>query len=195
MSTKVLCIDDCVPESYYYAHFADRVLVMAPESLKEQYRNEQNQLWFGGCGFGCDPNLNGRMVSAICLADGECSEWRRENFLGILKPELLPDWAKIRLAALPVSTAGTKGVCKYMAYSFLADGRHGPGLPLRDENEVMAYLACQKDYQYKILICDGDDYGVLEIVENKVTFPGPEDAAKLLERLREQEQAGGIQMI
>ena len=33
----------------------------------------------------------------------------------------------------------------------------------------------QKDYQHRVLICDRDDFAVMEIVEGKLVFPSEQD--------------------
>jgi hypothetical protein len=78
----------------------DKILVIGAWSLKESCWCPQNQLWLAGSGFGCYPNASGRAVYATCLGDGENARWNRSDFLGILKDEYLPDWAKKSLEAL-----------------------------------------------------------------------------------------------
>ena len=45
-------------------------------------------------GFGCVPTAAGRAVYATCLGDGEQTRWNRSDFIGILREEHLPDWAR-----------------------------------------------------------------------------------------------------
>lgn len=71
-----------------------KVLVMSPYTLKESYWAPENQLWLAFGGFGCNPTAGGRAVYATCLGDGEQSRWNREDFIGIIREEHLPDWAK-----------------------------------------------------------------------------------------------------
>lgn len=81
--------DDCIAgstdENYY-----KRILVLKPEKLKDEYRNKKYQLWMPYSEtFGCRPEARGKAIYAVCLYDGEVStvNWRRDDFLGILKPE------------------------------------------------------------------------------------------------------------
>ena len=37
---------------------------------------------------------------ATCLGDGEEARWNREDFMGVLDEQYLPDWAAERLAEL-----------------------------------------------------------------------------------------------
>lgn len=77
-----------------------QILVMSPFTLKESYWAPENQLWLATGGFGCNPTAAGRAVFATCLGDGEQTRWNREDFIGILKEEYLPDWARESLARL-----------------------------------------------------------------------------------------------
>ena len=72
-----------------------KVLVLSPNTLKEE-----NQLWLAQCGFGTAANARGRAVYATCLADGEEARWNREDFLGVLNEQYLPQWAVDKLTAL-----------------------------------------------------------------------------------------------
>lgn len=76
------------------------VLVMSPYTLKESYWSPENQLWLATGGFGCNPSAAGRAVYATCLGDGEQTRWDRSDFIGILKEEHLPDWARENLSQI-----------------------------------------------------------------------------------------------
>lgn len=43
------------------------------------------------------PNARGRSILCVCLGDGEQTRWNRNEFVGILKDEFLPDWARENL--------------------------------------------------------------------------------------------------
>ena len=77
-----------------------KVLVLSPNTLKEEYWNTENQLWLAQGGFGTAANARGRAVYATCLADGEEARWNREDFLGVLDERYLPEWAAEKLTAL-----------------------------------------------------------------------------------------------
>ena len=87
-----------------------KVLVMSPFTLKESCWAPENQLWLATGGFGCAPNAAGRAVYATCLGDGEQTRWNRRDFIGILKEEHLPDWARESLEQIrreyPAESAG-----------------------------------------------------------------------------------------
>jgi len=80
--------------------YEGKVLVLSPDTLREGCWNSRNQLWYGEGGFGCSPTASGRAVYATCLGDGEQARWNRANFIGVLKEEFLPDWAREKLAEI-----------------------------------------------------------------------------------------------
>ncbi len=88
---------------------AGKVLVMSPFTLKESYWAPENQLWLATGGFGCSPTASGRAVYATCLGDEEHVRWNREDFIGILKEEHLPDWAKAKLEQMTEQAAPARG--------------------------------------------------------------------------------------
>ena len=80
--------------------FTGKVLVLSPDVLREQYWGQEYQLLYAQSGFGCKPHSSGRAVFATSLMDSETARWNREDFVGILKDEFLPEWAKPKLAEL-----------------------------------------------------------------------------------------------
>lgn len=61
---------------------------------------QENQIWYATRGFGCSPTASGRAVYATCLGDGEKTRWNRSDFIGTLKDEHLPEWAKEQVIKL-----------------------------------------------------------------------------------------------
>lgn len=88
--------EHCCPDSDY----TGKVLVLSPDSLKESYWTQENQLWYAHDGFGCSPHAIGRSIRCTCLGDGEETRWNRTDFIGVLKDELLPAWASEKLKEL-----------------------------------------------------------------------------------------------
>ena len=76
------------------------MLVLSPDILKESYWNEGAMLWYAHDGFGCGPHAIGRSIRCTCLGDGEHTRWNRTDFIGVLKEEFLPEWAKETLEQL-----------------------------------------------------------------------------------------------
>lgn len=94
----------CQPNSRSELDYEGKVLVLSPDTLKESCWSQENQLWYAHDGFGCRPHAIGRSVRCTCLGDGETTRWNRVDFVGVLKEEFLPEWARERLEQL----AGTE---------------------------------------------------------------------------------------
>lgn len=178
---------DCEQKGYDFSIKGKVVVldkgVLAPEHLGQLF-------WCMG-GNGANPNPMGRSVFLISLTDGEAYTFCRSDVLGTLKPELLPDEEKLMLSQ--IRPAGAKNLKdnepEYSGYSFLADGRYAAGVWLCDPEEVMAYVEMQKPYQHRVLICDRDDFAVLEVIEGNLIYPNGEALAAFW-----QEQEGGMSM-
>jgi len=77
-----------------------KVLVLDPTILKDEYKSPDYQLFLATGGFGCSPTARGRRVYGQFLKDGEETSFYRQDFLGVLKDEHLPDWAREKLAEI-----------------------------------------------------------------------------------------------
>ena len=97
--------DQCEPNSWSELDYEGKVLVLSLGTLKESCWSPQNQLWLAHDGFGCSPTAIGRSIRCTCLGDGEETRWNRADFLGVLKPEHLPDWARGKLEELRMSSS------------------------------------------------------------------------------------------
>ena len=98
-SLGLLGKEHCDPAAWEES-LVGKVLVVSPNTLKETAWSNENMLWLAEGGFGTEPNSRGRAVYAVCLADGEEARWNREDFLGVLNEQYLPDWAKEKLETL-----------------------------------------------------------------------------------------------
>jgi len=78
--------------------YENKVLVLMAEVLKEESKTPENQLFLAEGGFGCNDNSQGRKVFGKFLSDGEKTHFYREDFAGILREDLLPDWAVNKIA-------------------------------------------------------------------------------------------------
>ena len=94
--------------------FTGKVLVLSPDTLKESFWSQENQLWYAHDGFGCSPHAIGRSVRCTCLGDGEMTRWNRDEFIGVLDEKHLPDWAREKLMELtaPRQEASAAGEMK-----------------------------------------------------------------------------------
>ena len=74
--------------------YTDRILVLNPSVLKDECKTPQNQLFYATHGNGCRPNAIGTKVYGFHVSDGEKGYYRRTDFIGALKEEFVPEWAK-----------------------------------------------------------------------------------------------------
>ncbi|WP_313523824.1 DUF3849 domain-containing protein [Anaerotignum sp.] len=79
-------------------NFEGKIMVLKPEILSEQHKTREEQLFYAYGGFGCSPDKNDRKVMGEFLVDGEKTNFYRQDFLGEARTDLLPDWAKEKLA-------------------------------------------------------------------------------------------------
>ena len=54
----------------------------------------------------------------------------------------------------------------------------------------MDYVEMQKPYQHKVMLCDRDDFSVMEVVAGKMVFPDEAD----LRKLQGQADGGSIEL-
>ena len=87
----------CESETDGQLDYAGKVLALKGSVLKDRYKTPDDQLFLAESGFGCAPNARGRKVYGRFLKDGEETHFNRQDFLGILKEEHLPQWAAERL--------------------------------------------------------------------------------------------------
>ncbi len=88
--------EHCTPNNYGES-IENKVVVIRTERLRPEYRTADNQLVLAVGGFGTYANARGRAVYTVNLYSGKESRWNREDILGVLKTEYMPDWAKEQL--------------------------------------------------------------------------------------------------
>ena len=87
----------CYDESPDYTH---KVVAIRPDALKDEYKTPKSQLFYAKFGNGCRAESLGRKVFGQHLDNGEEGCYLRTEILGVVKLELLPDWAKEKLSEL-----------------------------------------------------------------------------------------------
>ena len=87
----------CESENDGEIDYTDRVLVLKPSVLKDEYKTPDYQLFLAEGGFGCSANARGRKIFGQFLKDGEKTYYQRSDFIGVLKDEYLPEWAAEKL--------------------------------------------------------------------------------------------------
>ena len=80
--------------------YTNQLLILKPSMLAPWAKEPENQLWIAENGFGVSPNSSGRAVYATCLYDGEEARWNRGDFIGIVNPDRLPEWAADKLSEI-----------------------------------------------------------------------------------------------
>nr|WP_308625374.1 hypothetical protein [uncultured Eisenbergiella sp.] len=184
---RIFTHEDCDHTGYGFS-LKNKVVVLPRSVLPCEH---SGQLFFctGGNGAKADPI--GRSVFLVSLTTGEPCCFFRKDVIGTLKPELLPEEEKLQLSQIrPNGAADLKThEPQYSGYSFLKDGRYASGVWLCSLEEVGNYVEMQKPYQHRVLICDRDDFSVMEVVDGQLVFPTQEDM-----EAHQQEQKGGMEM-
>ncbi len=89
-----------VVEGSHLQDYTGKVMVVCAEVLRPEYRNMAHQLVYVMHGNGCRPHGHGRGVFTKTLATGLVQRFDRADFLGEIRPEVMPPWAKEKLAAM-----------------------------------------------------------------------------------------------
>lgn len=84
----------CDSEHSGQLDYTDRILVLDPSVLKDECKTPQDQLFYATHGNGCRPDSLGTKVFGFHVSDGEKGYYRRDEFIGALKEELIPEWAQ-----------------------------------------------------------------------------------------------------
>ncbi|SHK15353.1 DUF429 domain-containing protein [Desulforamulus aeronauticus] len=121
--------EDCL-QTGYDMPISGRVILLRPSSLPGDQRNAKHQLCYCTGGNGSNPNPIGRSVFTVSLEDGELVRWNRSDVLGIAKPEILSDHARLQLSQIrPTDALDMKShEPQYSGYCFLPDGRYTSGV-------------------------------------------------------------------
>ena len=72
----------------------NRVIVIKPEVLRREYQRATRQYQLCTNGFGASPNSRGSACFCINLFNGKDSRFERQDVLGIVNEEQMPDWVK-----------------------------------------------------------------------------------------------------
>ena len=179
---------DCM-QTEKEASIQNRVVVLPSKVLPEHYTG---QLFF--CtNIQKTENPRHSIAHLVSLSTGEAWHCWNRDVVGVLRPELLGEKERLQLSQIrPFGALDLHGHSpEYSGYSFLPDGRYASGVWLVNPEEVWSYVMMQKDYQYRILICDRDDFAVLEMLEGRMIFPDVQS----LEQFQQVQKDGGMEMI
>ncbi|NCB42277.1 MAG: DUF3849 domain-containing protein [Clostridia bacterium] len=112
---SALCLYSAVHcmEDHNGVDFTNKVLVLSPNLLKDEYKKPEYQLVLAECGFGCSPSASGRKVFGKFLFDGERCQYNRHDFIGVLQDELVPEWASEKLKEMQQKKESEQGVIHF----------------------------------------------------------------------------------
>lgn len=96
IDTTPLTKADCTPISYD-DDLNDRIVVIKPEVLRREYRMATKQIKLCTGGFGASPKSRGSACFCVDLYSGKEARFERQDILGTLKSEQLPQWAALGL--------------------------------------------------------------------------------------------------
>lgn len=148
-----------------------RVIVLDPAFLPEEERCGLRQL--AVClEQAAEENGGEGLLAAVSLAHGEYERWSPRAVLGVLRPDLLPESAKLQLSQVRPGClrSSLQRSPPFTGYCFLPDGRYTVGIGLEDEQEAAAYALLQSSYQHRVLICNSEALGVLEMIDGKLRY-------------------------
>ena len=87
---------DCEPVDYRQS-IKDKIVVINADVFKPEYRMSVNQLNLCTGGFGSSANTRGTACFCTNLYTGESVQFKRQDVLGTVEKEKLPEWAKYAL--------------------------------------------------------------------------------------------------
>ncbi len=88
-----LTAEDCEAVDYRQS-IKDKVVVIKADIFKPEYRISVNQLCLCTGGFGSSANSRGTACFCTNLYTGESVQFKRQDVLGTIEKDKLPDWAK-----------------------------------------------------------------------------------------------------
>lgn len=74
-----------------------KIVVIKQDVLRQEYRRSTNQIKLCTGGFGAYPNSRGSACYCVDLYSRTTSRFERQDIMGTLQPEQLPQWAAIGL--------------------------------------------------------------------------------------------------
>lgn len=104
VDTTPITADKCEPDRYDKC-IEGKVIVIRAEVLRQEYQVSTRQIQLCTGGFGAQANSRGSACFCTNLYNGKESRFERRDVLGELKPELMPEWAKEKLAEIQTKRA------------------------------------------------------------------------------------------
>ena len=94
-----LTAKDCLPTTYK-DDLEGKIIVVRGDILRPEYKRASNQLLLCTGGSGSKPNPYGRSCYAVYLYDARETVYYRQDILGVMPEDKLPEWAKKGLEAI-----------------------------------------------------------------------------------------------
>lgn len=88
-------------KSHCYAeamNYTGKIAVLEPSALKDVNKKPDYQLFYARSEIGCHSSVYGSKVFGVHLINGENTQYRSADFIGVMKLDLIPDWAQERYA-------------------------------------------------------------------------------------------------
>ena len=96
IDTTPLTVADCTPITAD-DYIKGKLIVIKHDALRQEYRMSTHQLKICTGGFGSHPHSRGSACFCVDLYSGQHSRFEREDVLGTVTEEQLPQWAKLGL--------------------------------------------------------------------------------------------------
>lgn len=80
--------------------YKNKVVVIKPSSIIYESQYAHCQLAFVTNGNGCSPRSMGTAVYCDSIYTGESARWERNDILGVIRTDRVPEWAKKKVAEL-----------------------------------------------------------------------------------------------
>ena len=90
----------CYDNSRSELNYTGQIVVLDPTIFNDEYKQPERQLFLAKFGNGCRPEALGTKVYGHHLHNGKECYYRRADILGVMKLDLVPDWAKEKAMAL-----------------------------------------------------------------------------------------------
>lgn len=90
----------CYENSRSQLDYKGKVVIIDARALKDEFKTPDGQLFYAKFGNGCCSDALGTKVFGQFLKDGAEDIFLRSEIEGVMKLELLPDWAKEKMAEI-----------------------------------------------------------------------------------------------
>ena len=101
-SLKLFTREHVYDESRAGIDYTGKIVAVRADVLKDDCKTPENQLLYATGGFGCKPDTLGTKVYGRYLKDGGKDCFRRSEIWGVVKLNLLPEWAQEKFAEFSV---------------------------------------------------------------------------------------------